>query len=74
MRKIANLKPQRKTNPQIQTCSLINHVKFFEKERKHVVITYEKHDYLNTKESIISMEIKTHMKACYENKVRVIPV
>jgi len=47
-------------------------VKFFENKRKHV-ITYEKNDYLNTKESIISMETKTHMKACYENKVRVIP-
>ena len=36
-------------------------------------MTYEKHDYLNTKENIMFMETKTYMKACYGNEVRVIP-
>ena len=34
-------------------------------------MTFEKHDYLNTKENIMSTETKTYMKACYGNKVRV---
>jgi len=46
-------------------------VKTFERKREHV-ITYEKHDYLNKKENIMSMETKTYMKAYYGNKVRVI--
>ena len=45
-------------------------MKTFECKRENV-ITYEKHDYLNTKKKIMSMETKTNMKACYGNKVRV---
>ena len=44
---------------------------FSPQQREHV-ITYEKYDYLNKKENVMSMETKTYMKAYYGNKVRVI--